>query len=89
MMNKSIVQNLLIILATAGSLLAGGCSQSLAPPFPEIAPFPSKVLTKDEQSKAIDALTAAKQAQDRAAQQNQPGATVQNAVARSSFQDKL
>lgn len=79
MMNMQRAPKLFSLLSVAAALLVAGCSQSLAPPFPDIAPFPSKVLTKDEQSRAIDDLTAAKNAQGRTA--GQP--VVQNAVARS------
>lgn len=80
MTNMPKASKVIVILSTAAALLAGGCSQSLAPPFPDIAPFPTKVLSKDEQTKAIDAMTAAKDAQNK-----ENAATVQNAVARSSY----
>lgn len=49
----------LVLFAVAAS--CGGCGQSLVPPLPEVVPFPvAKVLTADEQRKAIDDMIAKK-----------------------------
>jgi len=58
------VCRLLAIFAAAA--LCAGCSPSFVPaipPIPDIAPFPSKVLSADEQRKAIAEIESRKQQQ--------------------------
>lgn len=82
MMNSPQRSNLPVFFCLGLAALLAGCSAGLTPPFPEIAPFPTKVLSKAEQDKAIGDLNAAKDAQAKEASQ---GAVLQPAVAKSGL----